>query len=408
MIARKAAGASATVAALALAAGCAVTAPTTDPLPTDGSFVGVAAEDWQDVTMTSSSLRLAATMTALGAGQDVAVSPIGLQLLMSVLREGGTGATATQFGDVLGLPEGSGQRIADLRALLGEYGGDASAVSAAPPPATPVLHIAEGLFVTPAAEVRRDFATRASAYHGVEVVETSLAPAAAKPTLDAWLSESTGGLLAAVPAELPEGTQLALLDAVTFAGAWQYPFPTDGTADRPFTLADGTAITARTMAENLKTAYATGEGWQAVELPYTEGFVLRLTLTDTGRPPEWSAVADGLEAAAVTSVHVELPAWRTDTSVDVLPTLLGIGARAIARPGHLDRFFDGAVVGGVMQGVSITVDEAGTAAGAGAATDAEAPGEPTATIVFNRPFEYQLVHEPTGLVIIAGKLVDPR
>lgn len=404
---RRAAAACVAVAALVLLAGCMPPATTSAPLPTDGSFVGVADAEWQDGVMADASIRLGATMVSLGAGQDVVVSPAGLQLLMSVVREGATGSTETQLDDVLGLPEEGSQAVADLRALLAEYDGDVAAITAEQPPATPVLHAAEAIFVQPDGAVKQEFLARAASFHRAEVVETDFAAGTGKAALDGWVAEQTGGLLAAAPVEPPEGTRLVLLDAVAFGATWLHPFPLEGTADRPFTVPDGTQVPVRTMAQNLSTAYVAGEGWQAVELPYTEGFVMRLALTDNGRSPDWSSVADALSDAPETAVRVELPSWRTDTAVGLMPTLQGLGVRAITRPGHLERFYDGAVVTDVAQVVSLAVGEAGTVAGVAAAPGDAAP-EPAATMLFNRAFEYQVVHDATGLVVFAGRLVDPR
>jgi len=404
---RRAGAAAAAAAALVLLAGCMPPAGTSAPLPTDGSFVGVADAGWQDPSMADASVRLAGTMVGLGAGQDVVVSPASLQLLMAVLREGGTGSTETQMGDVLGLPDEGSQAIADLRALLAQHDGDISAMTSEQPPESPVLHMAHALFVQPDGPLRQEFLARAASYHRAEVVETNFAAGTGKATLDAWVAEQTGGLLPALPVEPPEGTRLVAADAVAFGATWLHPFPVEGTADRPFTVADGTQVPVRTMAQTLSTAYVAGEGWQAMELPYSEGFVMRLALTDNGRSPDWSAVADALADAPETAVHVELPSWRTDTAVALMPTLQGLGVRAITRPGHLDRLFDGAVVADVAQAVTLTVGEAGTTPGAAGAA-AEAPPEAAATMLFNRAFEYQVVHESTGLVLLAGRLVDPR
>lgn len=410
MIGRRVATAVVTTGALVLVAACGSLDPTPAPLPSNAPFMGVADADWRHPSMTEGSLRLAAAMVALGAGDDVVVSPASLQLLMAVLREGATGATETQLKEVLGLPDGGSQAIADLRAVLAEFDGDVSAITAEQPPETPVLHIADGLFLQPDGAVRSDFLNRVGAYHQAEVIETNFAGGAGKAALDAWVAEQTGGLLTQAPTEPPEGTRLALLDAVVFGATWRYPFPMEGTADRPFTVADGTQVPVRTMAQTLTTAYVAGEGWQALELPYTEGFVMRLALTDSGRPPDWAAVADALAGAPETSVHVELPSWRTDTTLSLLSMLQGLGLRAIARPGHLDGMFDGAVVSDVAQGATITVGEGGTVAAAVTQADVAgaAPGEPAATMLFNRAFEYQVVHEATGLVLFAGRLVDPR
>ena len=392
------------VLALALGA-CAALEPTNqENLPDDGSFVGVAEGDWADHGMAAGSVRLAGRLVGLGQGQNVVTSPLGLQLAMSVLAEGATGATALQLEETVGVPRGGSQVVADLRAALVPYAGDASAVDPASPPATPVLDIADVLVVTPGQELLPTFTRRASSYHQARVLEADFAGGTAKATLDAWVTEQTAGALTAMPWDPAPESMMVVLDAVTFAATWEHPFP--AATDRPFTFGDGSQLPVRMMSQTLTTAYAADEGWQAVELPYSEGFVLRLALTSDGRAPAWATIDDRLDEAGDSAVEVVLPTWRTDSALSVRPMLRSIGLSAITRPGHLEDMAEAAVISGIGQMVSFSVGELGTMSGSAGAGDGGVT--PAASIVLDRAFEYQVVHADTGMVVLAGRLVDPR
>ena len=297
----------------------------------------------------------------------------------------------------------SGER-ADLRAALVPYAGDASAVDPASPPATPVLDIADVLVVTPGQELLPTFTRRASSYHQARVLEADFAGGTAKATLDAWVTEQTAGALTAMPWDPAPESMMVVLDAVTFAATWEHPFP--AATDRPFTFGDGSQLPVRMMSQTLTTAYAADEGWQAVELPYSEGFVLRLALTSDGRAPAWATIDDRLDEAGDSAVEVVLPTWRTDSALSVRPMLRSIGLSAITRPGHLEDMAEAAVISGIGQMVSFSVGELGTMSGSAGAGDGGVT--PAASIVLDRAFEYQVVHADTGMVVLAGRLVDPR
>ena len=105
-----------------------------------------------------------------------------------------------------------------------------------------------------------------------------------RPAIDAWVNKNTGGRIKKAPAEYSRDNTFSVLNAVYFASAWKVPFDPADTSDRPFTTADGRQVTVPTMSGVQELAFARGKGWQAVDLPYAEGFVMRLVLPDSGAP----------------------------------------------------------------------------------------------------------------------------
>lgn len=344
---------------------------------------------------------------------DVVVSPLSLQLALATLREGASGEVAQRLDAVVGLPaDAGGQTVADLRARLAAFEGDVSTVERDEPPERPLVHLADGVFVQEDAAVEAEFLERAGSFHAAQVYSADFTSGAAKALLDAWVERETGGLLTAAPAEPPPDTVLTLLNAVTFAASWRSPFAPEGTWERPFTRADGTVVDVPTMGQMLDTAYAEGDGWRAVELAYSEGFAMRLVLPDAGpsvTPEQWRAVHEALDAAPVLTVTLMMPQWEADTTLDLVPVLRGLGLDPLFTAGGLDGLFPGAFVSGVAQAATITVAERGTVAAAvtQADTAGSAPPEPTVELHLDRPFQYQVVEQATGLVLFAGRVADP-
>lgn len=381
------------------------------PVAADAQFVGVADDARPEARMVDASVRLATGLLDVApAGQDVVVSPLSLQLALALLREGATGTVADEIDAAAGLA--GSQAVADLRALLATYEGDVAGIDPEEPPATPLLHIADSAFLQQDFPIGAEFLERVAAYHGAQVYAVDFRSGDAKPTLDAWVAEETGGLLDECPAQIDPLTRVVLMDTVTFGATWAQQFAPEDTADGPFTVADGTTVQVPLMHQVMSVPYATGDGWVAVEVPYTEGFVMRLALPDDGAldAATWSRVHSDLAAASPTELALTLPSWTTDTTLPLKDALPGLGLGSLLDPlGDLDGVFPDAAVTDVAQGATITVAEKGTVA---AAVTAIVLGEtaamlPPLEVRFDRPFEYQVVHSDTGLVLFAGRVADP-
>lgn len=382
------------------------------PLRADAEFVGVAADATRDEAMVAASIRLATQLLDLGEpGQDVVVSPASLQLALALLREGASGRVAEEIDAAAGLT--GSQAVADLRAALAEYEGDVAGIDPDNPPETPLLHIADSAFVQQDFPVVPEFLERIAAYHAAQVYEVDFIGGNPKPALDAWVADETGGLLTECPLEPVEDTRVVLMDAITFGATWASEFLGADTFDGAFTRADGSTVDAPLMHQTTSIPYARGDGWVAVELPYAEGFTMRLVLPDDGTASAeaWADAHAALDVAEPALLALTLPRWKTDTTLDLTPELEILGLGSLPFPdGDLDGVFTDAYVGGVAQAATITVAEKGTVAAAVTAIDVRLeslPMVPDLQVRFDRPFEYQVVHSGTGMVLFAGRVLDP-
>src|SRR5665647_2844576 len=113
------------------------------------------------------------------------------------------------------------------------------------------------------------------------------------------------------------------MDAVTFGASWASPFAAEASSDGPFTLADGSVVDVPMMRQMLSAAYVEGDGWTVIELPYTEGFAMRIVLPDEGQltQEQWAAVRDALAGAGTSAVSLTMPRWETDATLDLTPAL---------------------------------------------------------------------------------------
>ncbi len=376
-------------------------------------FAGNAQEAAVPDAWVEASVRIATTLVGLAeGGENAVVSPLSLQLALAMLREGASGRVADEIDAAIGLVGADSQAVADLRAYLGQYEGDVAGIDKDNPPASPLLHIADGVFIQPGAPVTDRFLERVVAYHLAEVYEADFEGGNAKPVLDAWVNRVTGGLLTETPSEPLPDTLLMLLDAVTFGASWQAPFDPQATGPGTFRRADGQALEVTMMRALLGARYAEGDGWRAIELPYTEGFAMRLVMpeSDSLSTEQWLAAHDALDAAAPAMVSLWMPSWETETNLDLTDALADLGLGLLADPGgDLDGIFPDAYVSAVGQAATITVAERGTVAAAVTQIDVGVTSAPVQDVELrlDRPFEYQVVDLTHGLVLFAGRVLDP-
>jgi serpin B len=165
--------------------------------------------------------------------------------------------------------------------------------------------------------------------------------------------------------------------------------------------------------------YAEGDAWQAIELPYV-GELLSLVVVV---PVDGSSDADALAAipTIATAAHservaVSLPRFDAAFQVDLRDALGSLGMPAAFAPDHADFSamaepgVDRLCLAAVAHAAIITVDETGTDAVSATAVMAEpgsAAGDQPIQFVVDRPFLFALRDNPTGAVLLAGRIGDP-
>ena len=151
----------------------------------------------------------------------------------------------------------------------------------------------------------------------------------------------------------------------------------------------------------------------AVEIPYVgQAFSMLVIVPESGRFEEvrgrlhgGSLVPDVEAVLGTGPFELWLPTWETNSKLDLLPWLQGIGAAPGSYPGITpDAFLDAGV-----HAADIAVDEWGTVAAAATAFGFETSGppDPEIEIKADKPFLYLIRHHPSGLVLFAGQVTQP-
>jgi serpin B len=360
---------------------------------------------------------------ALASGGNAVVSPASIVLALSMAQAGARGETASQMNAVLHSAAGSGnsngmnsldQTLTGLSGTFKDQNEVERQVS---------LRVASAPFAQRDLRLEQPYLdTLASSYGAsLRLVDFQSDPDGACSLIDKWVSDQTEGRIAKLLDRLDPLTRLVLVNAIYLKAPWLESFGESGTTDAPFTRADATQVNVPTMSVSLTEArYASGTGWQAVELPYVNP-ALAMTIVVPDDMAAFEKTLDASEFTRVTSllkradVDLTLPRFKIETKSDLASTLSRMGMPMAFDAARAD--FSGITtqeslfISKVVHQANISVDENGTEATAAtavviAAAASSAPIHPV-TLHVDRPFIFALRDTNTGAILFLGRVVDP-
>jgi serpin B len=251
---------------------------------------------------------------------------------------------------------------------------------------------------------------------GMELVDYESDPEAARQVINEWVAAQTRDRIPELLAEgsITADSRLTLVNAIYLKANWYDSFDKLQTVKATFAAPDG-EVEVDMMQTSNTFAYATGDGWQAVELPYVFNELTMVVAVGDTADTLMPSIADITASLAERPVELGFPKFDIETSVSLADTLKEMGMPTAFIDGEAD--FTGMTsgerlfIGDVIHQANITVDEEGTEAAAATAvvmvaTSAPAPQEPV-TLVVDRPFTFWLRARTTGVVIFIGRINDP-
>ncbi len=354
---------------------------------------------------------------------NLALSPYSIVVALAMARAGAEGQTGTEIDSVVHASEAS-----DLHAALGSLDGElATREGTFPvPDADPVeleLRFANAVWPQNGFPFEDEYldllATRYGA--GVYTVDYAQDAAGARDAINGWVSDQTRER---IPELIPEGvvdalTRLVLTNALYLKAPWLHPFQEGGTSPGPFTQLDGTTVNVPLMGLDAGLDYATGDGWQAVRLPYIGGeLAMVVAVPDAGGFDDvdsafdtqfFTEVESSMEAS---QVRLRLPRWEFRSQLPLNSTLQDLGMTTAFTP---EADFSGLSserlsITDVIHEVFIAVDEEGTEAAAATAVvigETSAPGN-VVELTVDRPFHFWIVDQPTGTILFLGRVLEPE
>lgn len=258
---------------------------------------------------------------------------------------------------------------------------------------------------------------------GLRTLDFESDPEGARETINAWVSDQTEGRIEDL---IPQGvltalTRLVLTNAIYFNAAWAEPFNEEMTTEAPFILLDGNEVPVPMMRQTTDYAYAEGDGYQAVDIPYDgRELSMLIVLPEAGTLADYEA---GLDAADLNDivdrlgsqqVALTMPRFETRSAFSAVDAMQALGMEAAFSREDAD--FSGMTeerelyITEVVHEAFVSVDEEGTEAAAATAVVMDlrsaAPVEPVEMRI-DHPFLFFIRDIETGAVLFVGRIVDP-
>jgi serpin B len=373
-----------------------------------------------DVATAITGLGYRLASSAFPTGHNSVVSPLSIAYAFAMARAGAGGETAAQLDQVLGFPS-TGLHDA-FNAITRQV------VTADVPPSKPrrtredgspqppVVCVGNALFPQRGQPIGQQFLHTLAAQYGTGVHPVDFVAGKATDPINRWVGQQTAGRIKKVFDSLSPDTKLVLVNTVYLRADWaQSVFSQDPVTTHSFSRADGRTVQAPTMHAQDELRYATGAGWQAVEVPYAGGqLAMRILLPAPGQAPG-SLLAPETMSAVAAALHTDyvglsLPRWDFASDLDLVPTLKALGLTLPFTPGaDFSGISPGLYVDQAVHRANITVDEWGTEAAAVTGISFPTAGKAPAKIqmTVDRPFAFAIVHASTGVPLFMGQVADP-
>lgn len=356
-------------------------------------------------------------------GENVVFSPLSIAFAFAMVRVGAKGETAEQLDEAFGFPA---EFDAAFNALTNGLA-TASAppippaptgeVDQDPPPAPPILTLANALFLQDGYPMLDRFLRTLTEQYGSQVRTVDFGDQlAALNEVNGWANQYTAGRIPKILETVDPLTRAVIANAVYLKADWTRPF--DEAGDRDFAVA-GRQVQVPMMDRKDRLGYATGAGWQAVDIPYFGDTLAMRVIAPTGDKTPADLLTPGVLAAAAktepTELSLTMPLWDFGTTFDLKALMPELGVTDLFVEGTADltgmteaeRLF----ITQAVHKANITVDELGTVASAVTAlsagvTSAQVP--PPVSVTLDRPFVFQIIDVKTGATLFVGHVADPR
>jgi serpin B len=350
-----------------------------------------------------------------GSDDNLVFSPVSISLALAMLYNGAETETATQMATTLHFTLPTDRLNAAFDALdlaLTAPPGGAGSFQLSLANST---WIQQGFSILPAY-----LDVLAQSYGaGINSLDFETAPETARNTINAWVAGKTQNQ---IPALFPEGsidvsTRLVLADAVYFHGDWVTPFDANSPNATFHAQAGDVSVPMMTNKE-ASAALWSGTGWQAAALAYqgaTASMILVVPDAGTFDTFEQTLTAAGL-AAILTNTQqafgaLSMPRFKFSLSTSLNGTLAALGMPDAFDESTADfSGIDGTKdlhVQTVVHQADIAVDEKGTTAAAATGVSVGTASVVLNSLTVDRPFLFFIVHQSTGALLFAGRVVDP-
>lgn len=362
---------------------------------------------------------------------NMVCSPLGIEMLYSILRDGAKGNTYNELNKVLGITHAEASSMMKDIELPSDT-------------ASTTIDMANLIAVNKPYSLNQTFASNAKRDYGAEIWSK---PFNGKTLTDInrWIEKKTNGMIPNGLDDLDASAVMCGINTIFFNGKWQNPFDESNTQPAVFTDITGKKSKVMMMSQKAHFRYMKTESFQTLVMPYKlreskgakmKNYSLYVFLPLEGIGPlndenkysfapimkylkdtRWGKLQLDLRYYGATEfdnntplVNVKFPQMEISTETDVASLMKSLGVRAVFEP---DANFSGIskdkiIVDQSKQKAVIRIDEKGTKASAITSSTLAIGAMPgirpkQAFFYADHPFIYMIVCEDTNTILFIGQ-----
>ena len=347
---------------------------------------------------------------------NVFFSPFSVSSALAMVRAGAAGRTLRQMAKVMRikLPEGAVHRGFNQHLVtVNDADGGSSTV-----------RVANSLWGQQGVTFGAKFLKRTRRYYDarLSVVDFHGNPSGAAHAINLWCAKQTNNLIRRVVNRhsFSVDTRLVLVNAIYFQSDWKSTFDKSDTASKPFYLDHRRRrhVKVDTMYQLMKIGYYKKGRLRVGVIPYLDKSYSMVVLTYRGRLSRLEtrlrtrgALDKLVKKATPRMIEVYLPKFELTLSYGLVKPLSKMGMRDLfTKRANLKPTAPGRnlFVSEVRHRAYVKVDEEGTVAAAVTAVSEDENGDDSHPVLrADMPFLFFIRHNPTGLILFAGRVANP-
>jgi serine protease inhibitor len=352
------------------------------------------------------------TLSKQEPNKNIFISPTSVALALSMTYNGVSGETKQEMTKVLEL---TGMTPQEINAANQALQNSLQKVD----PNVQVL-IANSLWAQQGFSLKPKFLQTNQKYYNANVTELDFINRQSISIINNWVSQKTQGKIDEIVDKISPDGVLFLINAIYFKGNWQTPFDKSQTANKTFSLTDGSSKQHPMMSQKGIYGYYETDTFQAVSLPYGKEGALAMyiflpnsnsnlaTFLQQLTPENWN---QWMEEFSVEPAIIEIPRFKIEYEVELQNTLTDLGMAGIFDSSKADfspmTTDKNVAVDSVKHKTFVEVNEEGTEAAAVTSIGLTRSGAPFQMNV-NRPFFCAIRDHTTGTILFMGTIVDPQ
>ena len=353
-----------------------------------------------------------ATAALASANENAVISPLGMNILLSMLANGADNSTLEELMAALNCdrfsPDSLAAFVGNLCAQLADVDNSTT------------FKTANSVWVQTGFPVLDNYTAINRRFLQADFANIDFASDTAAAVINDWCKRSTEGLIERLDTEIDKEWVMLLADALYFKGQWESMFSTDLTVKDDFTDSEGNKRKTEFMEQTTNYRYLKNDSYQIVELPYgNRAYSMFVAIPEQDKTVmdcagqiirNMDGIANQMRS---TLIALSMPKFETGFSLEARQTLSSMGISQIFDPRSADfgRMTTKEIyVNLIKQQSVIKVTESGSEAAAvtyaGMAMSAGEDYEPPTPLVVkvNRPFLYVIRETSTGTILFAGKV----